>query len=47
MTNDTPENDTPEIKPSQPKFTVADIFNLYMDDYLESHNIPCPFGKHV
>jgi hypothetical protein len=38
-------NDTPEIKPSLPKFTVADIFNLYMDDYLESHNIPYHYEK--
>ena len=38
-------NDTPEIKPSQPKFTVADIFNLCMDDYLESHNIPYHYEK--
>ena len=38
-------NDTPEIKPSQPKFTVADILNLYMDDYLENHNIPYHYEK--
>ncbi|KPA19619.1 transposase [Candidatus Magnetomorum sp. HK-1] len=37
--------DRPTIKLSQSKYTVADIFNLYMDDYLKNHNVPYHYEK--
>ncbi|ETR68107.1 MAG: transposase [Candidatus Magnetoglobus multicellularis str. Araruama] len=37
--------DNPEIITIQPKFTVADIFNRFMDDYLKNHSVPYHYEK--
>ncbi|KPA17773.1 transposase, partial [Candidatus Magnetomorum sp. HK-1] len=39
--------DRPEKIESQTKFTLADIFNLYMEDYLANHNVPYHYRKTI
>jgi len=39
--------DRPEKIASQAKFTLADIFNLYMDDYLSDHYVPYHYKKAI